>query len=291
MISVIILHHNKAAYSQACLESLLISTARPLEVINVDNGSTDETAQVLERWEQDAHEKGIETRRLSYDSNIGAVRGRNVAMELARGEYFVFLDNDTLVAQADWLERLRAFLIAHPRCAIVAPKLLFPWAPYRIECCGCAIAASGRVQYLGRGEAREAMLEPRPVQCAISAAWMMTRAIYEAIGGLDEAYSPVQYEDLDYCYRARALPPDGAGAEVWVHPEVELYHFEHTTTAGSDDINFRYVTTKNGLTFKKRWSAAFAREDGPSDAETQWQTLPKHGIEEVDWRRLIAAGA
>jgi GT2 family glycosyltransferase len=99
---------------------------------------------------------------------------------------------------------------------------------------------------------------------------------------LDEVYSPVQYEDLDYCYRARQ-----AGFEIWTCPGVEIFHFEHTTTAGSGDINFKYVTTKNGLTFKQRWSERFARENATTEDAAQWRVLPKHGIEEVDWRALI----
>jgi len=282
MISVILLHHNKAEYSRACLQSLLISSARPLEIINVDNGSQDETARVLDEWEKEAREVGIETRRLNFSENIGAVRGRNEAMKIAGGEHFVFLDNDTLVAQADWLQRLQGFLEEEETRGIVAPKLVFPWEPFAIEGCGCGISRRGRVQYIGRGQARESVHEPQNVQCAISAAWMMPRRLYETIGALDEEYSPVQYEDLDYCYRARA-----AGFSVWTLPSVELYHFEHTTTAGSGDINFAYVTAKNGLTFKKRWQSTYAAEDGPSEAETQWKNLPRKTIEEVDWHALL----
>jgi GT2 family glycosyltransferase len=283
MISIIILHHNKAEYSRACLQSLLCSTARPLEVINVDNGSRDETPAILNAWEKAAEAAGIETRRLRFEENIGAVRGRNEAMAVARGEYFVFLDNDTLVAQTDWLETLRAFLEADAQRAIVAPKMLFPWEPFLIECCGCGISRRGRVQYIGRGAARDSLAEPFEVQCAISAAWMMTRSHYLGLGPLDEEYSPVQYEDLDYCYRARQN-----GLEVWALPAVELFHFEHTTTAGSDDINFRYVTTKNGILFKKRWRTMFEVEDGPDEAATEWLSLPHKKIEELDWLGLLA---
>jgi len=282
MFSVIILHHNKAEYSRACLESLLCSTARPLEVVNVDNGSQDATPQILDDWEERAQRAGIAVRRLSFDTNIGAIRGRNAALENSSGDYVAFLDNDTIVAQRDWLEQLRAFLDADERRAIVAPKLLFPWEPFLIECCGCGIARSGRVQYVGRAEARDALMEPFEVQCAISAAWLMPRRLVDSIGALDDAFSPVQYEDLDFCYRARE-----AGAQVWALPTVELYHFEHTTTAGSDDINFKYVTTKNGILFKKRWSPVFSQEDGPSEAETQWLVLPKKTVEAVDWRSLL----
>jgi GT2 family glycosyltransferase len=281
MISLIVLHHNKSEYSRACLHSLKRSSFRPLEIINVDNGSTDATAGVLDAWRDSACEDGIATQRLDFSTNIGAISGRNEAMKVARGEHFVFLDNDTLIFQSDWLEKLCAFLEEDKTRGIVAPKLLFPWKPFAIECCGAAISPRGRVEYWGRGAERDSLLQPQRIQCAISAAWMMSRRVYETIGGLDEIYSPVQYEDLDYCYRARA-----AGFEIWTCPSVELFHFEHTTTAGSDDINFKYVTTKNGLTFKRRWSEHFARESATSEEAAQWRVLPKHGIEAVDWEKL-----
>ncbi len=225
---------------------------------------------------------GIQVENVRFETNIGAVRGRNEALKLASGQNIAFLDNDTVICQADWLEKLAAFLEMTPDCAIVAPKLLFPWAPHDIECCGAAVSPRGKIRYLGRGEARNSIDEPREIQCAISAAWLMRREIVAQIGDLDEAYSPVQYEDLDFCYRARA-----AGFSVWCAPNVEVFHFEHTTTAGSPDINFAYVTTKNGVIFKKRWGATFASEDGSSEEDATWQSLPKKSIEELDWRTLL----
>ncbi len=282
MISIIILHHNKAEYSRACLQSLLNSSARPLEIINVDNGSRDITPGVLREWESAAHAQNIQTQNLNFPENIGAICGRNEAMKIARGDFFVFLDNDTLIAQTDWLQQLQVFLEADEKRGIVAPKLLFPWPPFDIECCGAAISPSGRVEYSQRGQARDTLQNPQRIQCAISAAWMMPRRVYETIGGLDEIYSPVQYEDLDYCYRAHE-----AGFEIWSLPSAEVFHFEHTTTAGSGDINFKYVTAKNAITFKKRWRAHFQKEKATTEAAAQWQTLPKHTIEEVDWQKLI----
>ncbi len=280
--SLIILHHDKEAYSRACLESVLRSAARPLEVINVDNGSRDATPRLLDEWEARAHGLGITTKRLSYATNIGAVRGRNEALKVASGQYLAFLDNDTVLGSTDWLEQLAAALTERPGCGIVVPALLFPWEPFAIECCGAAVSPGGRIRYLQRGEATAELGEPREVQCAISAAWLMTRQVVEAIGELDEEFSPVQYEDLDYCYRARQK-----GWSVWTVPGVRLYHFEHTTTAGSDDINFRYVTTKNGILFKKRWSGVFSEEAGSTEEAAAWVTLPKKAIHEVDWRGLL----
>lgn len=280
--SVIILHHNKAAYSRACLESVLRSTARPLQVVNVDNGSTDETASLLAEWAPRARGLGMEVTTLSYPTNIGAVRGRNEAMAVSTGEYLAFLDNDTLLVTPDWLEQLASTLQHNPRCKIAVPRLLFPWEPYLVECCGCSVSPSGRIKYLERGAPRLPLPQPQEIQCAISAAWLMPRALIEEIGVLDEEFSPVQYEDMDLCYRARQ-----AGYTLMTVPQVELFHFEHTTTAGSDDINFKYVTTKNGILFKKRWLETIRGEGGPTDAEAAWQTLPKHTIDEVDWRALL----
>ena len=279
--SVVILHHNKADYSRACLESVLASSARPLQIVNVDNGSTDGTAQLLTEWTKRARELGIETQTLRFETNIGAVRGRNEALEVSTGEQIAFLDNDTIIAQTDWLEQLSRAL-ERPACGIVAPKLLFPWAPFSIECCGCAVTGSGRIAYLGRGDERDSVSQARQISCAISAAWLMKRELVEQIGALDELFSPVQYEDLDFCFRARA-----AGWQIWTAPNVEIYHFEHTTTAGSGDINFGYVTAKNGVLFKKRWGATFAGENEIPESEAAWKTLPKASVEAVDWRALI----
>ncbi len=280
--SLVILHHDKSAYSRACLESVLRCSARPLQIVNVDNGSTDQTPQVLKWFEIEATQIGLEVETLRFETNIGAVRGRNQALKVARGEFIAFLDNDTLIAQSDWLEKLGYFLEFTADCAVVAPKLLFPGAPHDIECCGAAVSPRGKIQYLGRGQARGAIDEKREIQCAISAAWLMRREVVDQIGALDEAFSPVQYEDLDFCYRARA-----AGWTIWCAPDVEVFHFEHTTTAGSGDINFAYVTAKNGVLFKKRWGATFALENGPSEEEAGWQNLPKTAIENIDWRALL----
>jgi GT2 family glycosyltransferase len=78
------------------------------------------------------------------------------------------------------------------------------------------------VQYIGRGSQAEEFSAPFEAQALISAAWLMRRAVIEEVGVLDEAFSPVQYEDLDLCLRARA-----AGWTCWVEPRARLFHFEH----------------------------------------------------------------
>ncbi|RYX81808.1 glycosyltransferase family 2 protein [bacterium] len=281
-VSVVVLHHNKAHYSRACLDSLLTSTGRPLQIVNVDNGSNDETPRILDEWEAKAQQAGIDTARLRFEENIGAIRGRNEALKQCHGDYIAFLDNDTVCGQADWLERLSDFLDSKPDCALVCPKLVFPWEPFQIECLGAGTSRTGRIQYIGRGDERDSFKEPFTIQCAISAAWLARRTVFDQIGDLDEVFSPVQYEDLDWCFRARE-----AGFSLWADPSVEVFHFEHTTTAGSNDINFRYVTAKNSVEFKKRWAKMFTVEDGPSDADCKWRDIERKTIEQVNAASLL----
>jgi GT2 family glycosyltransferase len=105
----------------------------------------------------------------------------------------------------------------------------------------------------------------------------MRRAVYEEIGPLDEAYNPVQFEDIDYCYRARQR-----GWRVLYEPSVEMYHFENVTTAGSDDIPFKRQTIKNGLLFKRRWWEQIQRDATLPDEAARWLPLPRKNVEEVN---------
>ncbi|MBI3921837.1 MAG: glycosyltransferase family 2 protein [Armatimonadetes bacterium] len=277
--SIIVLNHNKASYTRACLESLLLlNQSGDYEVVAVDNGSRDDTSRILFEGAKRFEAQGYAFQIIANETNVGAITGRNQAMEVARGQYFVFVDNDVMVKEADWLLRLKEKLEADPSVGIISPKLIFPWEPYLIECAGCGVSRTGRIQYRGRGAAREdpAFNVEREVQCLISACVMFPRKLVEEIGALDEAFSPVQYEDLDFCYRARSK-----GYHMLYTPEVEMYHFENTTTEGSVDINFRYVTIKNGLLFKQRWRHKFEHEEGPADDECAWKLISKKGIDEV----------
>lgn len=278
MLSVIVLNHNKADYSRLLLDSLLETVGVDLEFVLVDNGSSDDTPAVLESFGERAEAAGWPTTVLPFETNVGAIVGRNEAMAVASHDYFAFLDNDVMVRDRDWAARLLSVLEAEPKVGIVSPKLVFPWPPHEIEFAGCDVTPGGRIVYRGRGEASDtpAYNRPRDCACLISACWVFRRELYDDLGGLDEVYSPVQYEDLDFCYTARE-----AGWRCRYEPTVEMYHWEHTTTAGSSGINFELVTLRNGRTFKQRWEEAIARDAVGSDDDAAWREIAKFGWDEV----------
>lgn len=278
MLSVIVLNHNKADYSRLLLDSLLDTVEVELEFVLVDNGSSDDTPAVLETFAERAETAGWPTTILPFETNVGAIVGRNEAMAVASHDFFAFLDNDVMVRDRDWAARLLAVLEAEPKVGIVSPKLVFPWPPHDLEFAGCNVTPSGRIVYRGRGEPIDAPAynRPRDCPCLISACWVFRRELYDDLGGLNEIYSPVQYEDLDFCYTARE-----AGWRCRYEPAVEMYHWEHTTTAGSGGINFELVTLRNGRTFKQRWEEAIARDAVGSDDDAAWREIEKFGWDEV----------
>ena len=269
-ISLITLTHNKLECTRLCLSSWLATRGVRWELVVVDNGSTDGTCEWLEDYARSATAGGVPVKTIRNPGNIGCSTARNQGAEQASGELLVFLDNDTALRQRDWLARLAAVLEADPGAAMVGPKLVYPWAPHRIQCAGAAVSPAGRVQFMGRGEQRD---DPqfnvrREVQCLISACCMVRRTAFAAAHGFDSAFNPVEYEDIDLCYRIRSR-----GHRILYEPSAELYHFESVTTAGTRALPNTYLIVKHGLLFKQRWRHLFEQENGPPDEATRWRKV------------------
>lgn len=276
-VCAIIVNYNKLPYSRLCLESILQSDPLPAQIVCIDNGSSDGTREYLsDELPGLAQAAGVDYGLIINESNAGAITARNQGLEVAAQPLVAFCDNDLAVRSRNWLNVLQDVLERDPRNGFVGPKLVYPFAPYDIECAGVAISPHGRVQYRGRGEPIDAPEFNRPseVQCLISACWLMRKEITDTLGGMDEIFNPAQFEDFDLCYRAREK-----GWRVLYEPNAEMYHFENVTTDGSVDMKFKYTTMKNWQEFKARWKRLYEHENGPSDEHCQWAKLPTHPIE------------
>ncbi len=91
-VSIIVPAYNASHYIKACLDSILASTLKEIEVIVVDDGSLDDTPVILDKY---AHEKGII---VVHQTNGGPSKARNAGLQCAHGEYVGFVDSD------DWIE-------------------------------------------------------------------------------------------------------------------------------------------------------------------------------------------
>ncbi len=274
--SIIILTHNKCEYTRKCVESILRSENADVELIVVDNGSTDDTPALLEEMRGEYERRGWTLKTILNGRNVGCCTGRNQGVAQATGEFVVFLDNDIMVKDADWLPKLRGVLAQDPAYRMVGPKIIYPFEPYWIQCAGVGISRTGRVQFRGRGCDRD---DPRfntqqEVQCLISACVMMDKALLDEIGGFDEAFNPIEFEDFDLCYRAREK-----GYKVIYTPDVEIYHWESITSEGTAALPNTYLIIKHGLLFKQRWRHMFEKEDGPPDSECRWRKIEMPSLE------------
>lgn len=275
-VSVLILSMNKEPYTRACLKSLLSTKGVELEVIVVDNGSTDGSLLMLERMQAEFEREGHALRWRANGRNVGCCTGRNQALHMATGDYCVFMDNDIMAVDGFWAAGLIRVLREEPAAGIVGPKLIYPFEPHRIQCAGVGISRTGRVQFRGRNRDRHdsAFAVREEVQCLISACFMFPRTLYEEIGGLDEAFNPIEFEDFDWVYRARQ-----AGYRAIYEPSVEMYHWESITSDGTARLPNTYLIVKHGMLFKQRWRHMFSKEDGPADEECRWERIEVPSLE------------
>ena len=275
-LSILILSLNKRRYTRACLDSLPQTEGVTLEVIVIDNGSTDGSVEMLPELAADFERAGHALRWHANAENVGCSTARNQALEMSRGRYCVFMDNDVTVAGPDWATGLIRTLEEEERAGIVGPKLVYPFPPHNIQCAGVGISRTGRVQFRGRGKPRGAaeFCARRECQCLISACFLFRRQLYEEIGGLDEAFNPIEFEDFDWCYRARSR-----GWRCIYEPNVEVHHWESITSEGTVRLPNTYLIIKNGMFFKRRWHTMFENEDGPPDAECRWQRIEMPSME------------
>lgn len=93
-VSVIIPVYNDEKYLKQCVESVLTQTYTNLEIILVDDGSTDHTPEICEEYREK-----YDQIRVLHKKNGGVGSSRNAGLALATGEYILFIDND------DWLEK------------------------------------------------------------------------------------------------------------------------------------------------------------------------------------------
>ena len=105
LVSVIVLTHNKEKYTRATLESLLATRGARLEVIVVDNGSTDGTRALLDGLAPEFAARGHALRTRLNETNVGCCTARNQGLDMSEGEYCVFLDNDVMATTPDWAAR------------------------------------------------------------------------------------------------------------------------------------------------------------------------------------------
>ena len=217
-VSIIIPHWNGIDILSECLTSLFKTNHNSYEVIVVDNASTDGS----QSWIKSTFPQ---IKLIENDKNYGYAGGCNIGALEAKGNYLVFLNNDT-IQDPGWIQNLENIFKKDNRIAAVQPKVLNYFNRNVFDYAGgsggymdwfCFPYARGRIfskQERDIGQYNDSK------QCFWSSgtAFMIRKDLFFQAGQFDEHFFS-HMEEIDLCWRLQAM-----GFQVWVEPDAVVYH-------------------------------------------------------------------
>lgn len=241
-VAVILLNWNQREMTLACLRSLAGVDYTNFFIVLVDNASGDGSAEAVET-------EFPQVTVIRNDENLGVAGGRNVGLRhvLERGaDYLLLLDNDTEVDPALLSEMVRAGE-EEPQAGILTGKIYFHDRPQVIWCAGGTINLYRcDFRLTGHGEQDEGQHDTLcDVDHVAGCCQMITRSALDAVGLLDNRFSPYFCEDTDWC--ARVIK---AGFRVLYVPRARLWHHVVKKTSVSD--RYLFLKGRNLLLYMRK---------------------------------------
>lgn len=248
-VSVIIPTHDNVSMLRPCIESIdRFTNHRDYEVLVVDHRSTDpETAEYLD---------SISHRVIEFDEEFNYAKMNNLAATDAEGEYLLFLNNDTEVVSAGWMQAMLEHA-QRPGVGAVGARLLYPHG--RVQHAGVLvgvgspwgprIAAHSHQHYPADSPGHGGAIKTVRNYSAVTAACMMVRRpVFEEAGGFDAENLRDAFNDVDLCLRLRER-----GYRIVYTPYAELYHHESASrTHEKNPAEAAYM--------RRRWSETLDKD-------------------------------
>jgi hypothetical protein len=255
-VAVVIPVFNQWKLTRDCLRSLREHTPdEDVQVIVVDNGSTDETAAACGPLGRELFGERFEHVRLDENINFGP--GCNLGASRADADFLFFLNNDTLLTPG-WLRPLSAAFEASPRCGAVGPLLLYP-EHGRVQHLGVTFTPDNHVRHLYHylPGTHPIIHKNRDLQAITGAALMIPARVFEAAGRFWEEYHN-GYEDLDLSWHVR-----NQGLTLHCIPASRVYHLTSQSSGRFDAErhNAKILSRRCRLAFQPDMHR-FAYEDG-----------------------------
>ena len=242
-VSIVVLAHNQSWFTGVCLASIeKFSRYANLEVVAVDNGSTDNTGQLLAEWSAIRPWAKVVTN----ERNLGFAAGNNRGARATSGDYLVFLNNDVFVTDG-WIGDLLAHFRRNPKLGLLGPvtnssgnESVIPIAYHDME--EMAILARSYTSAHRRELTRPHVLHWFCV--------MLPRKVWEEVGELDEQFGIGTFEDDDFTYRVRA-----AGFETACAEDVFVHHHHSATFGQLPQAEYDELFARNRKYFESKWGA------------------------------------
>lgn len=240
LFSMVMLTYNNLSVTQQCISSIEAYATLPYEIIFVDNNSTDGTPQFLQDYVA-----GHPNHKLILNrQNHGFPGGNNQGFALAKAPFIVWTNNDVVVSPG-WMDRFAEAFKRYPDYGILGPvsnhvagrQLVLPES------------YANRSQFEHFAEKRFVEYEYRLREDirVIGFFLAMRREVMEKLGGLDEDFNPGNYEDDDYCLRAR-LNDFRVGFLEGIY-----IHHKGSQSFGKQKDKYEGLLKKNYLAFCSKW--------------------------------------
>jgi O-antigen biosynthesis protein len=249
-VSLIIPLYSGAGLTRRCLETIRDHTHEvAFEVVLVDDTADPETKGLL------GLVRGAQI--LRNEQNEGYLRSVNRGAASARGEWLVLCNND-IEATPGWLENLLLAAAAKDRVGVVAPKFIAPDG--LLSEAGGILWRDGTGVNYGRGDepSRPKYEYTREVDYGSAAALLVRRELWQEVGGYDERYLPMYYEDADLCLQARQR-----GWRVVYEPSAVVVHAEGSTAGTDPNAGHKRHQEANRVKFVDKWRELLQAEHLP----------------------------
>jgi GT2 family glycosyltransferase len=247
LASIVIPNWNGAQHLPTCLDAIQAQSYPRIEVVLVDNGSTDGSQELVAQ-------QYPEVRLLALDRNLGLTGGNNLGFRTAQGEILISLNNDT-EADPRFVETLVVALLDHPEAGMAAAKMLLFDQRDVLHSAGDGYGLDGIPFNRGVWLQDEGQFdEPGWIFGGCGGAVAYRRAMLDEVGLFDESFF-MYCEDVDLNWRSQL-----AGWKCWYTPEAVVYH-KLSATGGGPIASFHtgrntlWVIAKNypGTMLRKYW--------------------------------------
>lgn len=250
-VSIIIPVFNQWQYTYSCLKAILENTKEvTYEIIIADDLSSDKTKEISTCIENIVH--------IRNEQNLGFLLNCNHAAQYAKGQYILFLNNDTNV-QANWLKPLVELIESNDGIGMVGSKLVY--ADGRLQEAGGIIwndASGWNYGHLDDPEKPEYNYV-KEVDYLSGASIMIRAPLWKEIGGFDESFAPAYYEDSDLAFEIRKH-----GYKVMYQPKSVVVHFEGVSNGTDTTSGQKAYQVVNQKRFYEKWKKILEREHFPN---------------------------
>ena len=255
-VSIVIPVYNQFEFTYHCVESIIKNSGDiTYEILIANDCSTDLTTHIDEIL------PGVKC--ITNERNLRFLLNCNNAAKHAKGQYVLFLNNDTQV-QPNWLEPLVTLIESADDIGMVGSKLIYPDG--LLQEAGGILWKDGSAWNFGNRQnpALPQFNYVKQVDYISGAAIMLSRALWEEIGGFDETFVPAYCEDSDLAFTVRKM-----GYRVMYQPLSVVVHFEGVSNGTDTSSGQKHYQVVNSKKFREKWAEELAKH--PDNAENVFQ--------------------